>query len=46
VGRQGLTSAKKSETPWDKWETDAKKPGSMALKLLMIVQKHGLEMLA
>jgi putative transcriptional regulator len=28
------------------WETGAKKPSGMDLKLLSIVQKHGLEMLA
>ena len=27
------------------WETGAKKPGGMALKLLAIVQKHGLQVL-
>lgn len=28
------------------WEAGAKRPGGMALKLLTIVQKHGLEILA
>lgn len=28
------------------WEAGAKRPGGMALKLLSIVQKHGLEILA
>ncbi len=35
-----------SESTVEKWETGAKKPSGMALKLLDIVQKHGLEMLA
>jgi putative transcriptional regulator len=35
-----------SESTVEKWETGAKKPSGMALKLLTIVQKHGLEMLA
>jgi len=34
-----------SESTIEKWETGAKKPGGMALKLLMIVQKHGLKIL-
>lgn len=29
-----------------KWESGAKHPGGLALKLLTIVQKHGLEVLA
>ena len=35
-----------SESTVEKWETGAKKPSGMALKLLYIVEKHGLEMLA
>lgn len=35
-----------SESTVEKWETGAKKPSGMALKLLDIVQKHGLKMLA
>jgi putative transcriptional regulator len=35
-----------SESTIQKWETGAKKPSGMALKLLSIVQKHGLELLA
>lgn len=35
-----------SESTIEKWETGAKKPSGMALKLLMIVQKHGLKILA
>ncbi|MGA1982154.1 MAG: DNA-binding transcriptional regulator [Acidobacteriaceae bacterium] len=35
-----------SESTIEKWETGAKKPGGMALKLLAVVQKHGLKMLA
>ena len=35
-----------SESTVEKWETGAKKPSGMALKLLSIVQKHGLQMLA
>ena len=34
-----------SESTVEKWETGAKKPSGMALKLLGIVQKHGLEFL-
>jgi putative transcriptional regulator len=30
----------------EKWETGAKKPSGAALKLLSILQKHGLEILA
>jgi putative transcriptional regulator len=35
-----------SESTVEKWETGAKKPSGMALKLLSIVQKHGLQILA
>jgi putative transcriptional regulator len=35
-----------SESTVEKWETGAKKPSGMALKLLMLVQKRGLEVLA
>ena len=35
-----------SESTVEKWETGANKPSGMALKLLTIVQKHGLKMLA
>jgi putative transcriptional regulator len=35
-----------SESTIEKWETGAKRPSGMALKLLDIVQKHGLKMLA
>jgi len=35
-----------SESTIETWESGAKKPSGMALKLLSIVQKHGLEMLA
>jgi putative transcriptional regulator len=35
-----------SESTIEKWETGAKKPSGMALKLLMIVQKHGLKVLS
>ncbi len=34
-----------SESTVEKWETGAKKPSGVALKLLSIVQKHGLEIL-
>ena len=34
-----------SESTIEKWETGAKKPSGMALKLLDVVQKHGLEVL-
>ena len=34
-----------SESTIEKWETGAKKPSGMALKLLMVVQKHGLQVL-
>jgi putative transcriptional regulator len=35
-----------SESTVEKWETGAKKPSGMALKLLTVVQKHGLQILA
>ena len=35
-----------SESTIEKWETGAKKPTGAALKLLAIVQKHGLQILA
>ena len=35
-----------SESTVEKWETGAKRPSGMALKLLAIVEKHGLQMLA
>ena len=35
-----------SESTIEKWETGAKRPSGMALKLLSIVQKHGLQVLA
>ena len=35
-----------SESTVQKWETGAKRPSGMALKLLSIVQKHGLKILA
>ena len=35
-----------SESTVQKWETGAKRPSGMALKLLAVVQKHGLEVLA
>jgi putative transcriptional regulator len=35
-----------SESTVEKWESGAKKPSGMALKLLSIVQKHGLQILA
>ncbi|HJX84604.1 MAG TPA: DNA-binding transcriptional regulator [Candidatus Angelobacter sp.] len=35
-----------SESTVEKWETGAKKPSGMALKLLAVVQKYGLKMLA
>lgn len=34
-----------SESTVEKWETGAKRPSGMALKLLSIVEKHGLEIL-
>jgi putative transcriptional regulator len=34
-----------SESTVEKWETGAKKPSGTALKLLKIVEKHGLEVL-
>lgn len=34
-----------SESTIEKWESGAKKPSGMALKLLDIVQKHGLKVL-
>lgn len=35
-----------SESTVEKWETGAKRPSGMALKLLALVHKHGLEVLA
>lgn len=35
-----------SESTIEKWETGAKQPSGTALKLLAIVEKHGLELLA
>jgi putative transcriptional regulator len=35
-----------SESTVEKWETGAKRPSGMARKLLAIVQKHGLHVLA
>ena len=35
-----------SESTIQKWETGAKRPSGMALKLLSVVQKHGLKVLA
>ena len=34
-----------SESTVEKWETGAKQPSGMALKLLFVVEKHGLEAL-
>lgn len=34
-----------SESTVEKWETGAKRPSGMALKLLSVVQKHGLNVL-
>ena len=35
-----------SESTIQKWEAGAKRPSGMALKLLAVVQKHGLQVLA
>jgi putative transcriptional regulator len=35
-----------SESTVEKWETGAKRPSGMALKLLAIIQKYGLEILS
>jgi len=35
-----------SESTVEKWETGAKRPSGAALKLLAVVQKHGLKILA
>ena len=35
-----------SESTVEKWESGVKRPSGMAIKLLMIVQKHGLKVLA
>jgi putative transcriptional regulator len=35
-----------SESTVEKWEAGAKKPSGAALKLLAVVQKHGLQILA
>ncbi len=34
-----------SESTIEKWETGAKQPSGMALKLLFVIQKHGLDAL-
>ena len=34
-----------SESTIEKWESEAKQPSGMALKLLAVVEKHGLEAL-
>ena len=34
-----------SESTVEKWETGAKRPSGMALKLLSVIQKHGLGVL-
>jgi putative transcriptional regulator len=34
-----------SESTVEKWETGAKRPSGMALKLLSLIQKHGLQIL-
>jgi putative transcriptional regulator len=35
-----------SESTVEKWESGAKRPSGMALKLLSLIQKHGLRILA
>jgi len=35
-----------SESTVEKWETGAKRPSGMALKLLQLVEKHGIQVLA
>ncbi|MFI5243697.1 MAG: helix-turn-helix domain-containing protein, partial [Gemmatimonadales bacterium] len=35
-----------SESTVEKWESGAKRPSGAALKLLSLVQKHGLKVLA
>jgi putative transcriptional regulator len=35
-----------SESTVQKWETDQKNPSGMALRLLRVIEKHGLEVLA
>lgn len=35
-----------SESTVEKWETGAKQPSGMALKLLSVVEKHGIDVLA
>lgn len=35
-----------SESTVEKWETGAKRPSGMALKLLTVIQKHGLQILS
>ena len=35
-----------SESTVEKWESGAKRPSGMALKLLMVIQRHGLQVLA
>jgi putative transcriptional regulator len=35
-----------SESTVEKWESGAKRPSGMALKLLAVIEKHGLQVLA
>lgn len=35
-----------SESTIEKWETGAKRPSGMAMRLLDVVKKHGIEVLA
>ncbi|ESQ73511.1 DNA-binding transcriptional regulator [Asticcacaulis sp. AC402] len=35
-----------SQSTVEKWETGAKRPSGMALKLLTVIQKHGLQVLS
>jgi hypothetical protein len=41
-----VTQSLISESTIEKWETGAKQPSAIALKLLAVVRKHGLEALA
>lgn len=41
----GKRVGERGESTVEKWETGAKRPSGMALKLLAVIEKHGLEVL-
>ena len=44
--KQTVQSLNTSESTVQKWEAGTKRPSGMALKLLAVVEKHGLKVLA